>query len=75
MKSILFKSVFILLLSFAFFQSSEAHGWGYHHYYGRHYYAGPRYYGPHVYYGPRWVPGHWSYGPYGRAWIGGGYYR
>lgn len=77
MKSILFKSVFVLLLSFAFIQNSSAYG---HYEYRGGRYCGPRYYGH--YYGPRYapapyyyhpvyVPGYWTINPYGvRIWVG-----
>ena len=83
MKSILFKSVFILLLAIGFSQTADAHG--FRHYY-RHY-CGPRYIAPRAYYyapaprvyytpapqayyAPRYIPGHWRINRWGeRIWV------
>jgi hypothetical protein len=79
MKSLLFKSIFVLLLSVGLVQTSSAHCHA--RYYRRHcapYYGYAYSYGPAVivrpapgyYYGPACAPGHWEITPWGRRiWV------
>lgn len=74
MKTILFKTVFILLLSFTLIQNSDAHGRFYYRGCGPRFYAAPVYCGPRYvpapYYGRVVVPGHFIIDRWGRrVWV------
>ncbi len=74
MKTTVFKAALILLLSFAFFQNSNAYGRYYPRcerrvYYAPRYYAAPRYV-PAPCYRAVFVPGHWVIDRFGvRVWV------
>jgi hypothetical protein len=78
MKSIIVKSIFLLLLSFGIYSTSSARGYNYYHgryyaprgYYGPRVYCGPHYYGPGAYYAPVFIPGRWVVNRFGaRVWV------
>jgi hypothetical protein len=75
MKNLIVKSIFILVISFGLFQTSNAAGYYCHarpYYYAPRVYCGPRYLAPVVYRPvvPVIVPGHFIINRYGyRVWV------
>jgi hypothetical protein len=80
MKSLLFKSIVMLMLTIGIVQTSSAYGYYCHRgygygcrevYYAPRVYCGPRYVPAPVYYAPAVIPGHWGVNRWGvRVWIG-----